>query len=84
MAIVVFHRDQRFRSSDHHYYGMTMIGQYNATATAYRLRRVREQPLFLFMDLDRLFNDFEANVGKTYREVNENMVSDTTQGSAHL
>lgn len=84
MAVIIFHRDQRSRSyNHHHYHGMMMIDQYRATA--YRWRCVREQPLFLSMDLDRLFNGFEANVAKTYREVNGIMVSgDTIQGRAYL
>lgn len=75
MAVIIFPRDGRRAPSDHHYYARRMIDQYRKETTKYWWRCVREQPLFLFLDLYRLFNNFKTNVATADWEVNEVMVS---------
>lgn len=75
MAVIIFPRDGRRASSDHHYYARRMIEQYRMESTRYWWRNVREQPLFLFMDLHRLFNNFKTIVATADWEVNKVMVS---------
>lgn len=71
MAVVVFPRYGRRTS----YYAMKMIDKYTEGSYDYWWRCVRDQPLFLFMDLHRLFNNFKANVATADWEVNKVMVS---------
>lgn len=73
MAVIIFPRYGRRAS----YYGMKMIDKYNGRDGTYDYwwRCVRDQPLFLFMDLHRLFNNFKANVATASWEVNKVMVS---------
>lgn len=73
MAVIIFSRRQRRTSSDCNYYGKLLANQYERTR--YRWKFVRDQPLFLFMDLDRLFNNFKVNVATTKWEINTHMVS---------
>lgn len=75
MAVIIFPRDGRRASSDHHYYARRMIYQYRKESTRYWWRNVREQPLFLFMDLYHLFNNFKTIVATADWEVNKVMVS---------
>lgn len=75
MAVIIFPRDGRRASPDHHYYARRMIDQYRKETTRYWWRNVREQPLFLFMDLHRLFNNFKTIVATADWEVNKVMVS---------
>lgn len=75
MAVIIFLRDERCEPSVHHYYANKMIDQYMVRTTTHWWRSVREQPLFLFMDLYRLFNNFETNIATTDYDVNVKMVS---------
>ncbi|KAI7785004.1 hypothetical protein LA080_008403 [Diaporthe eres] len=73
MAVVIFPRDGRRAPSDHHYYARRLIEQYRKPSTMYWWRNVREQPLFLFMDLHHLFNNFKTIVATADWEVNKVM-----------
>lgn len=75
MAVIIFPRDEPCAPSDHHYYGKKMINQYKMGTTKYWWRCVLDQPLFLFMDLHRLFNNFKSMVATADWEVNQKMVS---------
>lgn len=75
MAVIIFPRNERYAPSDHHFYANKMIAQYRFWSTKHWWRSVREQPLFLFMDLYRLFNNFKTNIATTDCDINENMVS---------
>lgn len=57
------------------YYAMKMINKYTEGSYDYWWKCVCDQPLFLFMDLHRLFNNFRANVATADWEVNKVMVS---------
>lgn len=75
MAVIIFPLHRRPKSSEHHYYGNMMIDQYKVGTTKYWWKCVLGQPLFLFMDLHRLFNNFKSIVAMADWEVNQNMVS---------
>lgn len=75
MAVIIFPVHRRPKSSEHHYYGKMMIDQYKVGTTKYWWRCVLDQPLFLFMDLHRLFNNFKSIVATADWDVNQRMVS---------
>lgn len=80
MAVIIFLRDQHIISSHYHFYVEMMIDQYRET-NKYWWNYVRDQPLWLFMDLYRLFNNFKTNIATADWEINKCMVSaDGIQG----
>lgn len=76
MAVVTISRHPSHTSSDRNFYGKLMTTQYTEKGTKYRWRYMRDQPLFIFMDLNTLFNDFNVNVATANLAVNKYMVSD--------
>jgi hypothetical protein len=75
MAVVIISRPSSCTSSDRNYYGRSMVDQYMKNEVWYRWNGLRDQPLFLFMDLDRLFNNFKFNVATIMLKINKHMVS---------
>lgn len=76
MAVITISRPPSHTSSDRNFYGKLMASQYRKKGTDYRWKSMHDQPLFIFMDLDRLFNDFNVNVATANLAVNKYMVSD--------
>lgn len=76
MAVITILRHPSHTSSDRNFYGKLMTTQYKTKGITYRWLSLRDQPLFIFMDLDRMFNGFSVNVATANLEVNEYMVSD--------
>lgn len=74
MAVIIICRHPRNSSSDPNYYGKKMAEQYTTKGTNYRWAGVREQPLFLFADMDRLFNNFQVNIATCSLRINKYMV----------
>ncbi|KAG8167342.1 hypothetical protein KVR01_003031 [Diaporthe batatas] len=73
MAVIIIYRHPRHASSDPNYYGKKMADQYTTMGTNYRWAGVRDQPLFLFMDMDRLFNKFHVNIATSSLRINKYM-----------
>lgn len=75
MAVITVSRHPSQMSSDRNFYGKLMTTQYNQKGITYRWMSLRDQPLFIFMDLDRMFNDFSVNIATANMAVNKYMVS---------
>ncbi|KAL1854482.1 hypothetical protein Daus18300_011403 [Diaporthe australafricana] len=67
----MFSQHQRLMSSNCNNYGKLMGREYKRVK--YRWKSVRDQPLFILMDLNRLFNNFKVSVARSCWEIETHM-----------